>query len=69
MSFFTSRGHVYKISDTQTIYYKRVSLEKVTGKAFPLPVIPLLSLRGEGKIKQQPNLSLIEPDKESKNHS
>ena len=31
--------------------------------------IPLLSLRGEGKIKQQPNLSLIEPDKESKNHS
>ena len=31
---------LYKTSDTQISYHKQVSLEKVTGKAFPLAVIP-----------------------------
>jgi hypothetical protein len=34
-----------------------------------LGLIPLLSLRGENNSRQQPNLSLIEPEKESENHS
>ena len=54
MSFFTSCGHVCKISDTQTSYHKRVSLEKVTRKAFLLAVTPKKYMQTMGHVMLDP---------------